>query len=68
MSANWQAGDMLKAVVSTKTPLGIKAKEAMEKGELVTDDLVVGIIEEAMKRPSCQKGSFLMGYLELWFK
>ncbi|KAF9611916.1 hypothetical protein IFM89_036732 [Coptis chinensis] len=39
-------GDMLRAVVSTKTPLGIKAKEAMEKGELVTDDLVVGIIDE----------------------
>ncbi|KAF9593358.1 hypothetical protein IFM89_021762 [Coptis chinensis] len=37
-------------------------------GELVTDDLVVGIIDEAMKRPSCQKGSFLMDYLELWFK
>ncbi|KAF9595198.1 hypothetical protein IFM89_037784 [Coptis chinensis] len=61
-------GDMLRAVVSTKTPLEIKAKEAMEKGELVTDDLVVGIIDEAMKRPSCQKGSFLMDYLELWFK
>ncbi|KAF9612232.1 hypothetical protein IFM89_038654 [Coptis chinensis] len=49
-------GDMLRAVVSTKTPIEIKVKEAMEKGELVTDNLVVGIIDEAMKRPSCQKG------------
>ncbi|KAF9613646.1 hypothetical protein IFM89_009472 [Coptis chinensis] len=54
-------GDMLRAVVSTKTPLGIKAKEAMEKGELVPDDLVVGIINEAMKTPSVRK---LDGMLE----
>ncbi|KAF9595371.1 hypothetical protein IFM89_000289 [Coptis chinensis] len=55
-------GDMLRAAVAAKTPLGIKAKEAMEKGELVTDDLVVGIIDEAMKRPSCQKGFILDGF------
>ncbi|KAE8657133.1 Adenylate kinase 4 [Hibiscus syriacus] len=45
-------GDMLRVAVFTKTPLGIKAKEAMDKGELVSDDLVVGIIDEAMKKPS----------------
>ncbi|KAE8707470.1 Adenylate kinase 4 [Hibiscus syriacus] len=55
-------GDMLRAAVSTKTPLGIKAKEAMDKGELVSDDLVVGIIDEAMKKPSCQKGFILDGF------
>ncbi|XP_041010988.1 adenylate kinase 4-like isoform X1 [Juglans microcarpa x Juglans regia] len=55
-------GDMLRAAVSAKTPLGIKAKEAMEKGELVSDDLVVGIIDEAMKKPSCQKGFILDGF------
>ncbi|XP_039051895.1 adenylate kinase 4-like [Hibiscus syriacus] len=43
---------MLRVAVFTKTPLGIKAKEAMDKGELVSDDLVVGIIDEAMKKPS----------------
>jgi len=43
-------GDMLRAAVAAKTPLGIKAKEAMEKGELVSDDLVVGIIDEAIKK------------------
>ncbi|KAL4318130.1 hypothetical protein GQ457_18G022440 [Hibiscus cannabinus] len=55
-------GDMLRAAVAAKTPLGIKAKEAMEKGELVSDDLVVGIIDEAMKKPSCQKGFILDGF------
>ncbi|KAK9120031.1 hypothetical protein Scep_018124 [Stephania cephalantha] len=55
-------GDMLRAAVSAKTPLGIKAKEAMDKGELVSDDLVVGIIDEAMKKPSCQKGFILDGF------
>ncbi|KAL0921298.1 hypothetical protein M5K25_008357 [Dendrobium thyrsiflorum] len=55
-------GDMLRAAVAAKTPLGVKAKEAMEKGELVSDDLVVGIIDEAIKRPSCQKGFILDGF------
>ncbi|WCJ38715.1 Adenylate kinase family protein [Euphorbia peplus] len=55
-------GDMLRAAVAAKTPLGVKAKEAMEKGELVSDDLVVGIIDEAMKKPSCEKGFILDGF------
>ncbi|PPS04070.1 hypothetical protein GOBAR_AA16587 [Gossypium barbadense] len=70
-------GDMLRAAVSAKTPLGIKAKESMDKvvldsarlkmsapcrGELVSDDLVVGIIDEAMKKPSCKKGFILDGF------
>ncbi|KAK4804066.1 hypothetical protein SAY86_003883 [Trapa natans] len=55
-------GDMLRAAVAAKTPLGIKAKEAMEKGELVSDDLVVGIIDEAIKKTSCQKGFILDGF------
>ncbi|CAI5513626.1 unnamed protein product [Closterium sp. Naga37s-1] len=53
---------MLRAAVAQKTPLGIKAKETMEKGELVSDELVVGIIEEAIKRPSCSKGFILDGF------
>lgn len=34
----------------------------ISKGELVSDDLVVGIIDEAMKKPSCQKGFILDGF------
>ncbi|KAJ8752042.1 hypothetical protein K2173_001068 [Erythroxylum novogranatense] len=55
-------GDMLRAAVATKTPLGIKAKEAMDNGQLVSDDLVVGIINDAIKKPSCQKGFILDGF------
>ncbi|KAF1875418.1 hypothetical protein Lal_00006046 [Lupinus albus] len=55
-------GDMLRAAVAAKTHLGIKAKEAMDKGELVSDDLVVGIIDEAIKKPSCQTGFILDGF------
>ncbi|KAH7429740.1 hypothetical protein KP509_09G063500 [Ceratopteris richardii] len=55
-------GDMLRAAVAAKTPLGIKAKEAMDKGELVSDELVVGIIDEAIKKPSCEKGFILDGF------
>lgn len=55
-------GDMLRAAVAAKTPLGIAAKQTMERGDLVSDDLVVGIIDEAIKRPSCQKGFILDGF------
>ncbi|GLT38402.1 hypothetical protein SLA2020_126580 [Shorea laevis] len=55
-------GDMLRAAVAAKTPLGVKAKEAMDKGQLVSDDLVFGIIDEAMKKPSCQRGFILDGF------
>lgn len=55
-------GDMLRAAVAAKSPLGVKAKEAMDKGELVSDDLVVGIMDEAMNRPKCQKGFILDGF------
>eukprot|EP00252_Welwitschia_mirabilis_P023440 TRINITY_DN6616_c0_g1_i1.p1 TRINITY_DN6616_c0_g1~~TRINITY_DN6616_c0_g1_i1.p1 ORF type:complete len:247 (+),score=61.49 TRINITY_DN6616_c0_g1_i1:165-905(+) len=55
-------GDMLRAAVAAKTPLGVKAKEAMDKGELVSDELVVGVIDEALNKPSCQKGFILDGF------
>jgi hypothetical protein len=55
-------GDMLRAAVKAQTPLGKQAKEAMDAGKLVSDDLVIGIIEEAIKRPSCSKGFILDGF------
>lgn len=55
-------GDMLRSAVAAKTPLGMKAKEAMDKGELVSDELVVSIIDEAIKKPSCEKGFILDGF------
>eukprot|EP00898_Chlorokybus_atmophyticus_P002845 jgi/Chlat1/3561/Chrsp234S03556 len=55
-------GDMLRAAVAAKTPLGIKAKETMERGDLVSDDLVVGIIDEAVQKPECARGFILDGF------
>ena len=42
-------GDMLRAAVAKQTPLGLEAKKAMDSGALVSDELVVGLIEEAMQ-------------------
>lgn len=49
-------GDMLRAAVKAGTPLGKQAKAVMEAGQLVSDELVVGLIEEAIDRPDCTKG------------
>lgn len=55
-------GDMLRAAVAAKTPLGLEAKKAMDAGALVSDDIVVGLIEEAVKRPDCRVGFILDGF------
>jgi len=55
-------GDMLRAAVAAGTDMGKKAKKAMDAGALVTDDIVVGIIEDAIEQPSCQKGFILDGF------
>ncbi|CAM6038329.1 unnamed protein product [Sphagnum compactum] len=55
-------GDMLREAVAKQTKLGLEAKQAMEAGQLVSDDLVVGIINDALKRPACAKGFILDGF------
>ena len=55
-------GDMLRAAVAAKTPLGLEAKKAMDAGALVTDDIVVGLIEEAIQAPACRTGFILDGF------
>lgn len=55
-------GDMLRAAVAAKTPLGVEAKKAMDAGALVSDDIVVGLIAEATKRPECRAGFVLDGF------
>lgn len=53
-------GDMLRAAVANKTELGMKAKEAMNSGQLVTDEIVIGIVKEAIQ--SLETGFILDGF------
>jgi adenylate kinase len=55
-------GDMLRAAVASGTELGKKAKGLMEKGELVSDDLIVGLIKDRIAQPDCAKGFILDGF------
>nr|CCA21663.1 adenylate kinase putative [Albugo laibachii Nc14] len=55
-------GDILRAAVRDGTEMGKKAKRAMEAGELVTDDIVIGIIKDAIKDPECRRGFILDGF------
>lgn len=55
-------GDILRAAVKEGTPLGKKAKEYMDAGKLVTDDIVIGIMEDRLKQDDCKKGFILDGF------
>lgn len=55
-------GDMLRAAVKAGTPVGLKAKDVMARGELVSDDIVVGIIEDRIAEPDCANGFILDGF------
>ncbi len=55
-------GDLLRAAVAAGTELGLKAKAAMDAGELVTDDIVLGIIAERLAQDDCKAGFILDGY------
>ena len=55
-------GDMLRAAVAAGTELGRKSKAIMDRGDLVPDDLVVGIIAERLEKPDCAKGVIFDGF------
>jgi adenylate kinase len=55
-------GDILRAAVKEKTPLGMEAKDFMDQGKLVPDGLVIGIIEERLKALDCKPGFILDGF------
>ncbi len=55
-------GDLLRAAVSAGTPLGKEAKSYMDKGELVPDRVVLGMVEERLKQDDCKKGYILDGF------
>jgi len=55
-------GDMLRAAVAAGTPIGLKAKEIMARGELVPDDVVVGIVADRIDQPDARNGFILDGF------
>lgn len=55
-------GDILRESVKSGQPLGLKAKEYMDKGALVPDEIVTGIVAERLKRPDTKKGFILDGF------
>lgn len=55
-------GDMLRAAVKNQTPLGIKAQEIMQQGGLVSDEIVLGIVEERLAQEDCRQGFVLDGF------
>lgn len=55
-------GDMLRQAMKDGTPLGLSAKAYVEKGELVPDEVVIGIVKERLQAPDCQKGYILDGF------
>ncbi len=55
-------GDMLRAAVKAGTELGKKAKEIMDAGKLVPDDVIIGLVKERLKEPDCEKGFLFDGF------
>jgi adenylate kinase len=55
-------GDILRQAVQDKTPLGLKAAEIMSAGELVSDDIMIGIMRDALTHQRCSKGFILDGF------
>jgi len=60
--AHLSTGDMLRAARDAQTAVGQKADEYMSKGELVPDEIIVGIIAERLAEPDCQAGCLLDGF------
>lgn len=55
-------GEMLRAAVQAGTPLGLQAKQIMESGQLVPDDVMLGLVRERLSAPDCAKGFLLDGF------
>ena len=55
-------GDMLRAAVKAGTPLGVAAKKVMDRGELVSDDIIIGLVKERIKAPDSAQGFLFDGF------
>lgn len=55
-------GDMLRAAVKAGTPLGLAAKQVMDSGALVSDEIIIGLVKERIAQPDCAKGFLFDGF------
>ena len=55
-------GDMLRAAVKAGTPLGIAAKKVMDRGDLVSDDIIIGLVKERIRAADCANGFLFDGF------
>ena len=55
-------GDMLRAAVKAGTPLGLAAKQVMDRGDLVSDDIIIGLVKERIKAPDAARGFLFDGF------
>lgn len=55
-------GDMLRAAITTGTELGLSAKKIMDAGQLVSDDIIIGLVKERLSLPDCENGFLLDGF------
>jgi len=55
-------GDILRSAIANKTPLGLAAKEVMDRGDLVSDEIVNGIVSERLDAEDCKNGFVLDGF------
>ncbi len=53
---------MLRAAVKAGTPLGLAAKKIMDAGELVSDDIIIGLVKERLQQPDCKNGFLFDGF------
>jgi adenylate kinase len=55
-------GDMLRAAVKAGTPLGLAAKQVMDRGDLVSDEIIIGLVKERIQAPDAKKGFLFDGF------
>jgi adenylate kinase len=55
-------GDMLRAAVKAGTPLGVQAKQVMDSGGLVNDEIIIGLVKERIAQPDCAQGFLFDGF------